>query len=82
MAVSDVARAVNDLLSSVPRIHFDAGYVLALTGLVILAISGFALAAVITVRALRAIVNMTPEKFVIFMAVLAGIFIIAGSLLP
>ena len=82
MAVSDVARAVNALLSSVPKIHFDAGYVLALTGLVILAIFGFALAAVVTVRALKAIANMTPERFVIFTAVLAGILIIAGSLLP
>jgi len=82
MAVSDVARAVNDILSSVPKIHFDAGYVLALAGLVILAIFGFALAAVVAVRALKAMANMTPERFVILTAVLAGILIIAGSLLP
>lgn len=82
MAVSDVARAASDLLSNLPRVHLDAGYALALAGMVILLIFGVALVGLITYRAIKAVANMTPEKFVILTAVLAGVLIIIGSLLP
>ncbi|GAB6148634.1 hypothetical protein [Stetteria hydrogenophila] len=82
MAASDVARAVNELASRLPSPSFDAGYVLALAGLVLLAVFGVAFLGIVTVRGVRAIANMPPEKFIVFTISLALALIVVGALLP
>ena len=82
MAVSDLARAFNEVTGALPSVNLDLGYVLAVTGLVILMLFVVGLGVVLAIRVARAIANMTPERFVVFTAVLAGVLIIAGSLLP
>ena len=82
MAVQDVANAFHSILGAAPSLHVDLGYVLAMAGIVILLAFTVGLAVLVAVRVARAIANMTVEKFVVTTAILAGILIIAGSLLP
>lgn len=82
MASADVARALNDILSNVPKVNMDPGYILAFTGFLILAIFGVALAGLLIVRSVKAVANMTPERFVAFTAIVAVLLIVAAFFIP
>jgi len=84
MALGDVAKAADAIGRIFKSVHLgvDAGYALALAGLAVLIAFGVAVAGILAYKGFRALVNMTPVKFLLTIFILAWVLLLVGSLLP
>ncbi|MCE4612880.1 MAG: hypothetical protein F7C07_03495 [Desulfurococcales archaeon] len=82
MGLQDLQAAFNSLAEVVKLPVGDWGYAISLAGVVLVTVLLGGLLIVGIYRGLKSLFNMTPSGFLKTIAVMAGVFIIAGLLLP
>ncbi len=82
MGLQDLQAAFNNLAEVIKLPVGDWGYAVALAGVVLVTILVGGLLVVGFYRGLKSLFNMTPSGFLKTIAVMAGVFILAGLLLP
>lgn len=82
MGLQDLQAAFNSLADVVKLPVGDWGYAVALAGVVLVTVLLGGLLIVGIYRGLKSLFNMTPSGFLKTIAVMAGVFLIVGLLLP